>query len=390
MAHVEDRGSDSTRLRWRVRWRDPNGRSRSKSFDRKSDAERYRRDVEIRLERGDYLDPSDGRRLFADYAAEWYRGKVAISRKPSALADYRSTLRTHVLPYLGDYPIAAIRYDDVVDLLARLEADGRSASLRRRTIGYTAQVLDEAIRRNAISTNVARLVSLPTLPTRPRHRYLTHRELWDLAAVAEEYETLILFLGYGGVRWGEMAALRVKDLDPLRKVVYVARSASYAGGGGLAYVDPKNHQRRTVPIVDAVLDRLDLDRDPDALLFTSPRGRPLRSSNFHRRWVRYVENSIGGSLTVHELRHTAASLARSAGADVFLVARMLGHKDPSVTAKIYADLFPEELDRLQAMLSASIGDALGTREIGTSRDGEGRVIPIVRGQRLDQVSQQGR
>lgn len=55
-------------------------------------------------------------------------------------------------------------------------------------------------------------------------------------------------------------------------------------------------------------------------------------------------------ITPHDLRHTCASLAVSAGVNVLALARMLGHKDPSVTLRVYADLFDDDLDAVAVTL----------------------------------------
>ena len=63
-------------------------------------------------------------------------------------------------------------------------------------------------------------------------------------------------------------------------------------------------------------------------------------------------------ITPHDLRHTCGSLAVSSGANVLAVSRMLGHRDPSVTLKIYADLFDTDLDAVAVSLDAKIADSV--------------------------------
>ena len=64
------------------------------------------------------------------------------------------------------------------------------------------------------------------------------------------------------------------------------------------------------------------------------------------------------TITPHDLRHTCASLAVSSGANVLAVSRMLGHKDPSVTLRIYADLFDSDLDAVAVNLDAKIAGSV--------------------------------
>jgi integrase len=108
----------------------------------------------------------------------------------------------------------------------------------------------------------------------------------------------------------------------------------------------------------------------DDLVFTSRRGEVLRVSNYRRRvFALAVEkcrkaDDTFPTITPHDLRHTAASLAASAGANVKAVQRMLGHAKASMTLDVYADLFDEDLDGVADRLDTAIrstADQLRTR-----------------------------
>jgi hypothetical protein len=101
-------------------------------------------------------------------------------------------------------------------------------------------------------------------------------------------------------------------------------------------------------------------RPADELAFPSPQGTVLRNRNARAAWFDAAANAIGEpGLTPHELRHTAASLAIKAGANVKAVQRMLGHASAAMTLDRYADLFDDDLDdvadRLDALRTASRG-----------------------------------
>jgi integrase len=362
MASLEHR--PERRKPWRIRWRDANGRGRSRSFARKADALRYLHELDVRLDRGHHRDPTSGRAALAEIAETWYDQKVSAGRKPSTVIGYRSILDSIILPSLGGEPVAAITYPALTTWLRDL--DHLSGSRRRHIIGVLAQVLDMGVRLGHIDTNPARLLDKPTVAPRRRHRYLDHRQLHDLANACGDYRPFILLLGYTGLRWGEAAALRGSDVDRVRGLIHVDRSQTEAGGS-VAYVAPKTHQRRDVPVPDLVLDVL--QDTGDALLFTAPRRGPLRHRNFARGvWLPATVESGCEGLRVHELRHTAASLARAAGADAFVVARMLGHGDASITAKTYADLFDIELGLVRRRMQDAATQALGHAWVTPERD----------------------
>jgi integrase len=118
-------------------------------------------------------------------------------------------------------------------------------------------------------------------------------------------------------------------------------------GGKLVEGAPKNHQRRSVPVPRFLVDELAAHiagKRPDELVFTAPNGGPLRNTNFRSRVFLPAAASVGlAGVTPHVLRHTAASLAVAAGANVKAVQRMLGHAFASMTLDVYAGLFGDDL-----------------------------------------------
>ena len=122
----------------------------------------------------------------------------------------------------------------------------------------------------------------------------------------------------------------------------------------MTYGTPKTHQHRSVPIPRSLVDDLAAHlagRGPDDLVFASPRGAPLRNQNFRARVFGPAAVAIGiPELTPHDLRHTAASLAVQAGANVKAVQRMLGHASAAMTLDVYAGLFGDDLDAVAERL----------------------------------------
>ena len=117
---------------WQVRWRDPAGRQRTKSFKRKTDAKQFANRVEVEKQRGTYVDPQLGKLLFADWAHEWLQTKINL--RASSWTRDESYLRNHVMPTFGN--IALARIDKLLvqawvrDLVTRacIPAPSRSAT----------------------------------------------------------------------------------------------------------------------------------------------------------------------------------------------------------------------------------------------------------------------
>jgi integrase len=128
---------------------------------------------------------------------------------------------------------------------------------------------------------------------------------------------------------------------------------------------PKNHKRRTVPIPRFIVDELApflASKSPSDLVFTNSAGGVLDNTNFRRNVYSPAVRALGlDPLTVHDLRHTTASLAVSAGANVKAVQRLLGHESAAVTLNLYAALFDDDLDRVAVRLNdAALRDQTGT------------------------------
>jgi integrase len=170
-----------------------------------------------------------------------------------------------------------------------------------------------------------------------------------------------------------MAALRVQDFDMLRRRVNVSRSVTESGG--LQWSTPKSWERRSVPFPAALAEELAAlmtGKGRDDLVFTDLRGGVLRNSNGRARVFRPAvarcqdTDDTFPTVTPHDLRRTAASLAFSVRANVKAVQRMFGHAKASMSLDTYADLFDEDLDEIADRLNDAIrvtADALRTAQV---------------------------
>jgi integrase len=335
---------DGKGLRWQAVWADPLGRERTKAFRVKERARQYAADMEGGVRRGDYVEPGTETVTYGNWAERWRRTWTVT---PKTKVSYESLLSTQVLPRWGTVPLGRIEFVDVAAWVSEM-ADRQSASRTRQAYHLFKSSLDMAVKgRQGLRTNPATGVALPKLPASSR-QYLTHEQVHDLVRGLEDRDALpILVLAYVGLRWAELAGLQVRDVDLLRGRIQVARTLGDVSGV-LVVGDPKNHQRRSVAFPASLRDGLATllaGRDPEEWLFTSLRGMPLRVNRFRLRVFDRAAVAAGlGGLTPHELRHTAASLMVDAGANVLAVARQLGHADPSITLRVYADLFDNQLD----------------------------------------------
>ena len=212
-----------------------------------------------------------------------------------------------------------------------------------------------------MAVNPAAGVSLPRV-REVEKRFLTHRQVHELAeACREEYRLVVLFLAYTGLRWGEMAALRVNRLDLLRRRALVAESVTPVKGV-MTFGPTKGHEHREVPLPRFLLDDLARQvagRAAGDLVFSGERGAVMRSQTFQRARLTEAATTVGlPGFHPHELRHTAASLAIASGADIKVVQQMLGHKSATMTLDQYGHLFGDRLDVVANAMDAARASAL--------------------------------
>ncbi|MDH6678268.1 integrase [Rhodococcus sp. LBL1] len=165
---------------------------------------------------------------------------------------------------------------------------------------------------------------------------------------------MIRTLAATGIRWGELAGLRIACVDLDKRRMTIRASVSEVGGA-LVWSDTKNHTARSVAFPSSLVEPLREqigDRTDDAMVFPSRSGEPIRNPAWSKRVFRpAVELAQLAPLTPHDLRDTYASLAIRAGASVKDVQRQLGHASAAMTLDVYSGLFEDGLD--------AVADALG-------------------------------
>jgi len=340
--------------RYRVRYRKPDqSQTDKRGFKTRREAALFLASVEVAKSRGAYVESSAGRVAIGELGAEWLQNLGHL--KPSSARPLEIAWRLHVAPRWSRVRVADVTYSDVQ---AWVSAQKGSPTTVLRTYGVLASILDVAVRDRRISSNPARGINLPRRVGKERV-YLTHARVNLLATNAGSFEHLVNFLAYTGLRWGEVVALQVRDVHLVRRRVMVRRNAVMVSGT-IHVGTPKTHESRSVPypeFLDAAMYELTRGKTDDGLIFGNGVGF-LKPPDVRTGWwvralklSRRMDPQFPKNLTRHDLRHTAASLAISAGANVKAVQRMLGHASAAMTLDVYADLFDDDLDTVSKALN---------------------------------------
>jgi integrase len=377
---IEDRQGRTGR-RWRARYRGPDGRIRSRSFDRKVDADRWLVARLGSIDRGDWIAPEAGNIPLAEAAADWLAG---LDIKPKTRAGYESLLRSRVLPAFGDLPLNRITPAMVRNWIAHMSTEGLSASRIKQAKQVLSAPLELAVVDGVIARSPTSGVKAPTVRRREQ-RFLTAEQVTLLAASAEDTQDgaglVVETLAWVGMRWGELVALKRHRIQLLRRRIEIAESATELGSG-LSWGTPKTHERRlvTMPafLADQLAPHLGTITDDD-LVFTAPKGGPLRSSPFRQAvWKPAIETAGLGQLRIHDLRGTAASLMISSGANIKAVQRQLGHASAAMTLDLYGHLYEDDLDTLSDALDRRYAAATTPLQIRAKRAPSDSPAPLSR------------
>ncbi|MGV8851725.1 MAG: tyrosine-type recombinase/integrase [Rhodoglobus sp.] len=338
--------------RYRVRWRTPGHEQRQKSkFLTKRAAEDFLAEQRVAKRRGEYIDASDSKVTVGSLATDWLKHQTHL--KPSSFRPLEIAWRIYVQPRWGKVMLSDIRYSDVQAWVSGIDM---SATTVIRAYGVLASIVDVAVKDRRMLSNPVRGVNLPRKVGKDRV-YLRHEQVQLLADCAPKHFALILTLAYTGLRWGEATALRVSDLDMLRRRLSVRLNAVNVGGS-IIVGTPKSHASRSVPFPEFLTEPLAKQcegKGRDQLVFGDGVSHVRQPDARRGWWVSAVRDARAADadfprLTLHDLRHTAASLAISAGANVKAVQRMLGHASAAMTLDVYADLFDDDLDAVATAL----------------------------------------
>ena len=344
---------------WRVQYRSPDGKSRTKQgFRTKTEAQAWADKNAAAIHDQDWIHPNAGKATIGQLGERWLAAQTHL--KPSTTELYGQLWKSLIKPRWEHARVDQVAHSQIQEWVATTE---KSASWTRDAYNVLSQILGMAVKDGMIRKNPAAGVKLPRRD-KPRKVYLTMEQLELFADECGERKDLILLLGTSGLRWGEAIALRPCDLNPLRNRIQVTRSASKAGND-IILGTPKTHEQRSVAVAPHVMEMLVRRSETvasDGLLWTGVRGGWLRPPG-HRTWFDGALKRAQAAdptiprFTPHGLRHVAAGLLIQAGANVKVVQRQLGHASAAMTLDQYADLFDDGLDEIVAVLSPRRDDS---------------------------------
>lgn len=353
---------------YQARYRAPDGRERTKAFRRRVDAERWLLEREREKARGEWVDPALGRTTFGEWVTDVEATR--LNRRSSSRARDRSLLRSIILPTFGARTLAEVDPIEVRQWVADLEQRDYAPSTISKAYQIVSRAFRVAVTDGIIARSPCREVKLPKIETFEK-RFLSPAEVEELAkAIDARYRVLVLTGSYTGLRFGELAALRKDDLDPLRRTLRVDEQLSRQGTAKMVSSPLKTRKaQRTIGIPAFLAGELvtHLASYPSSsdLIFSMARGGPLDYNRFRTRyWNPAVKLSVGQPCTPHDLRHTHVAILIAQGESPKYVADRLGHESTRTVFDVYGHLY-EGVDeaaskRLEDVRRHSVADQART------------------------------
>ncbi|SEU36999.1 tyrosine-type recombinase/integrase [Nonomuraea wenchangensis] len=368
-----------TGKRWLAVWVDPDGKERSTAYDRMADAERKIAAMGADIARGDYIDPSAGKVLFADLAERWLASRIV---DPATKMRYEYVHRLHVAPTFAKRQVKSIKPSQIQAWISSLSSRFETSTVQTAFLVLQG-ILDLAVADEAIKRSPAKwpIVQVPKRAAEEITAWSDERVHALIDAHPALFRLLPVLGAACGLRQGELFGLAFEDIDFEEHVLRVRRQIKKLGADHV-FALPKNDRERVVPLpawaaeankrhvssypplvcslpwekVDGKLRTQNLlfrwtdDRFIKARSYSETVGKPAlvaagvipAPDKDARQRSRYATSRKEG---LHQLRHYYASVMLAGGVSVKELAEYLGHADPGFTLRVYAHMMPGSHDR---------------------------------------------
>ncbi len=298
------------------------------------------------------------------YLDRWLELAAWPKLRAKSFRDYRALVARHIRPALGERGLSSLRPLDIQGVVHEI----RERGLAPRTAQYAHAVLhaalEQAVSWRLILKNPARGVALPKATQREMRvlnpddarRFLEH-------ALDTRYGILFALALTTGLRPSEYLGLRWSDIDWERKTVTVVRAL--VKGSGWSFSPTKRpSSRRQVKLETWVaielrhlyaLEAARPNSDAAQQIFKTRSGRPMNSDYLAREFKRLLREAGLPQMRLYDLRHTAATLALTAGVPAKVVSEQLGHASSAFTLDVYAHVLPHMQSEAAVRVAALLG-----------------------------------
>ncbi|NPV89211.1 MAG: site-specific integrase [Firmicutes bacterium] len=295
----------------------------------------------------------------------WLENHAETRVSASTYELYYSLIRLHIKPILGYIKLLQLRPSDIQQFYTKKLKEGKASQTVRHMHTVLKGSLKQAARESMIPRNIMDLVDPPKI-IRREIRPLTREEIEVFLEVIKKSYYYPLFMGYlfTGLRRGELLALHWRDVDLEKGTLTVTETLNRhkrkdknerTTNTELLFGRTKTKSsRRTIPLPEVLIELLRehkakqeaLKNQPDTfyqdtdLVFATQKGTPIEPNSVLRALKSILKKNKLPQISVHDLRHTFATLLLSLGENPKVVAEMMGHSNASVTIDVYSHVVP--------------------------------------------------
>jgi integrase len=342
-------------------------------FRTRREAEAALADALYELRRGEFVAPD--KTTLADFVEEWLVA-VRAELAESAWDNYRRLLRGYVLPRLGHVRLVDLTPQRIQATYAELlesgkrNGDGLAPKSVQQVHKTLHRALADAVRWRKLAHNPADAVRGPRVERREPTAWSAEQARAFLGAIVEDRLFALYLLALNtGMRRGELAGLRWRDVDLEAGTVTVAQQRT-TSGYRVVVTEPKKQSRRVIPVDSPVVEALRRHRTAQleerlfigqawvdsGYVFVREDGEPYHPQRLRVMFEQLCAQAGVAPIRLHDLRHTMATIALQAGIHPKVVQERLGHASISITLDLYSHVAPtiqrEAAQKLSALLTS--------------------------------------
>jgi len=275
----------------------------------------------------------------------WLNDYLKLKVRPNSFLWKTGLVENHIIPELGSLFLQKLTTQHVQQLIRKKLDSGLSASTVLKIRPTIHAIVGYAVEIGILAKNCTDIVSVKMIRN-PEVNPLTLEQLKQLLHEAKGHPLYpaILILATTGIRRSELCGLKWADINWTLGTAYIQRGVVKLGGYGILVSETKNHSsRRLIPLCSEVLDLLKqhhIKNFDTEYIFSRPDGRPIYPESIYY-YIKRIGKKLGMPfVTVHMLRHTAATLLLESGENPKIVQELLGHASISTTLDIYSHVIP--------------------------------------------------
>lgn len=334
------------RVSYQVQWRDHAGQQRAQRFRTRKDAEAFQAQLNLNKYQG-LLPSREGTKVtFGDYAKRWQQRKetTAHGRKvsrPRTIKRRNEILRLHLLPVFSEQTLASITTGQINDQINTWQKTGLKPRTIRNHIYVLRPILELAVSEQLITRNPVDGVELPE-PDVVKRSALSPKQIQSLISeIPENFRAFVITGFMTGMRFDELASLRIGAFDFQNKSIHVEKSKTESGVRNIFLSEDE------FKFLNSHISTARPATVPEDLIFVTAKMRKINHSNFMKQIFKPAAQRAGiPDVTPHDMRRTHATFLAESGLDQTTVHIRMGHSSFSTTQKYYVS--PTERGQIRA------------------------------------------